>query len=418
MRTKSIIFILVISMFAGRLYSQHTGNKNAYPVKPVKAYKGVVNIEKNAGLGYFSDPSENLLDFYHFNLFPDSIYGYNHDSQIGIYLNTRSYFNLNNKTLHVKNYSDIHYATGDTYYYNETSGLLDSAILESEGNWEYDYIAVKHVYTYAENLMKTEVVYIDTTYDSVDNDWEMVEVINYSYDSDSRIKEKSIFQANQFYWNTSYYYNVITSDSIIRTDTTFTNYYNNWVPDHISITTLNSKNECTQIQNFQYTYYFLLKPDSFGVPDPVNKIDMKYDSAGDLLSETITRYDGGQPAVLTNLYEYNINDTRKLKTIIGNVPMWEITYQNIYYYNTSATKTKEIENAKFMIFPNPAYDVLHIEGISIGSKVSIYSMDGKIVRSQIYGNSSISVSDLPEGIYLINMIEIKGHSLNRVFIKK
>jgi len=173
-----------------------------------------------------------------------------------------------------------------------------------------------------------------------------------------------------------------------------------------------------KFKNFQYTYYFLLKPDSFGVPDPVNKIDMKYDSAGDLLSETITRYDGGQPAVLTNLYEYNINDTRKLKTIIGNVPMWEITYQNIYYYNTSATKTKEIENAKFMIFPNPAYDVLHIEGISIGSKVSIYSMDGKIVRSQMYGNSSISVSDLPEGIYLINMIEIKGHSLNRVFIKK
>jgi hypothetical protein len=54
------------------------------------------------------------------------------------------------------------------------------------------------------------------------------------------------------------------------------------------------------------------------------------------------------------------------------------------------------------IFPNPASDVLHIEGISTDAEIAIYNSNGSRVNFTRTGKS-IDVSDFPTGIYFIEI---------------
>ena len=57
-------------------------------------------------------------------------------------------------------------------------------------------------------------------------------------------------------------------------------------------------------------------------------------------------------------------------------------------------------------YPNPATDYLKIEGIN-PSEVQIYNTLGQMVNVN-YGTSEISVRDLPQGIYLLHITDVKG----------
>lgn len=77
----------------------------------------------------------------------------------------------------------------------------------------------------------------------------------------------------------------------------------------------------------------------------------------------------------------------------------------------------EIENTFFGISPNPAIDVIAIEGSAdlFGSEIGIYNIIGSKMKTSMFTDSrnEISVSDLPAGIYFLQM---KNHSLK--FIKQ
>jgi hypothetical protein len=69
------------------------------------------------------------------------------------------------------------------------------------------------------------------------------------------------------------------------------------------------------------------------------------------------------------------------------------------------TSVRDISVHSFRIYPNPATDYIYIESLQDVSKIEIYNMVGMRVRvvDNIQQGSTINISDLSTGIYLINL---------------
>ena len=64
----------------------------------------------------------------------------------------------------------------------------------------------------------------------------------------------------------------------------------------------------------------------------------------------------------------------------------------------------EIDNQQFAIYPNPATDVLRINNLSDNQHVTIYSIDGKMVKKfTMSAEAEINISDLQPGLYIIGV---------------
>jgi hypothetical protein len=418
MRQKSISIIIGSCIIAVNLFSQPEDNNSASSFRVNNVLKKG-NIEKTAGLGYFSDPAENLFDVYHYGNFPDSVYFYyNNNDTTGMTINGKYYFTEDSKKVSATSNDN----SQDLYYYNET-GLLDSAILESEADQEYDDYAIKHIYTYKDGLMAKEDVSVDHINDSVNDDWIPVQKIEYIYDANQRIKEK--FIENLPWWpdvhfeKNVYYYSDSSSKGITQTDTCFVvSTTGEKIASQIVIKKFNSASLCIEASFFQFESYYWLKPDSFGTPSYVKMNVMEYDNNKALISEEIIYNYNAQPSGYKNIYEHNLNGTRKLKTVYQRFNnLWYLAYQYQYFYNLSETEIVNMENTGFHIFPNPVYDIIYFKGVSDGSKVSIYSTDGKLVKTLIFRNYGINISDLSKGAYILKVNKDKTQVMNKLFIK-
>ena len=57
------------------------------------------------------------------------------------------------------------------------------------------------------------------------------------------------------------------------------------------------------------------------------------------------------------------------------------------------------------VYPNPANDVLHIQGIEVGSSLALYDISGKLLKHEeaLSNNLNIDVKDLASGIYQLKI---------------
>ena len=62
----------------------------------------------------------------------------------------------------------------------------------------------------------------------------------------------------------------------------------------------------------------------------------------------------------------------------------------------------ETSNASVQLFPNPSHDAFLIRNLKERQMVSIYALDGRIMKSfETTGDQWIDISDLPIGLYLV-----------------
>jgi hypothetical protein len=84
-------------------------------------------------------------------------------------------------------------------------------------------------------------------------------------------------------------------------------------------------------------------------------------------------------------------------------PLSEI--QKLYFgIPESIPEIAKAADNKLRIYPNPAGQIINLENLPEGTTViNIYRMDGKLmIHSMVYSNAdTISISDLPGGIYLL-----------------
>lgn len=83
----------------------------------------------------------------------------------------------------------------------------------------------------------------------------------------------------------------------------------------------------------------------------------------------------------------------------------QLDQDGVYSYSSIAsirTNAKEI----LTITPNPANDFIVLSGISKANAVSIYDMEGKLLRrwSNVNGNQQLNIANLRQGIYIIKVL--------------
>jgi hypothetical protein len=108
-------------------------------------------------------------------------------------------------------------------------------------------------------------------------------------------------------------------------------------------------------------------------------------------------FTSGQSANIT--FDMIVNDTRKQVTI------------------GLATGIVEINDKTISVFPNPANDILYINGLSQNTKVTIFDIFGKMVFSKQITNNQIDLNGFQSGVYSIKMENSKG-IVTRKFVKK
>lgn len=81
-------------------------------------------------------------------------------------------------------------------------------------------------------------------------------------------------------------------------------------------------------------------------------------------------------------------------------------------YNINTVSIEEYRNVvrDSDIYPNPATDMLHVN-IDKVAEIYIFSIEGKLMKQYKYNNNTIYIGELPKGIYLIHLKDIKGEVL-------
>ena len=71
-------------------------------------------------------------------------------------------------------------------------------------------------------------------------------------------------------------------------------------------------------------------------------------------------------------------------------------------------KTSNLVNIK--IYPNPANDVVNIQGAAIGSTVALYDMQGRMLKREVIkaSDASINMQELAKGNYLLKITTKEG----------
>jgi len=107
---------------------------------------------------------------------------------------------------------------------------------------------------------------------------------------------------------------------------------------------------------------------------------------------------------------FNVN---RSKQMIAN-PNWAPYDAQINYIcDPNHLSVAENESIEIFVFPNPASESLHVELNGEISKITVFDLSGKIIRTESNAKKIIDTNDLKSGMYLLKIISDKG-----TFIKK
>lgn len=88
---------------------------------------------------------------------------------------------------------------------------------------------------------------------------------------------------------------------------------------------------------------------------------------------------------------------------------YESNYSNVTHIGEIQSDFKSIKNSEFNIFPNPTTSQIQIKGIEGKANLSEFGIDGKLILSKAFTNNEpISVSILPEGVYMLKISTSEG----------
>ena len=126
--------------------------------------------------------------------------------------------------------------------------------------------------------------------------------------------------------------------------------------------------------------------------------------AQDEMILTIMKNDGSTTDFVMNKSARIYYSDTQLQFFDGN-EIVSINFSDIRKaYFTAPQNVEEIDNQQFVIYPNPAKDVLRISGIAENQEVTIYTINGDVMMKLIASEGcEINISDLRTGLYIIGV---------------
>ena len=92
-------------------------------------------------------------------------------------------------------------------------------------------------------------------------------------------------------------------------------------------------------------------------------------------------------------------------------------YSPVVNFNTVLSTIDPSKSKEVGIFPNPVIDILNVTNVSSKSLFKIFSLNGQLIKSGIIVDSSINVSQISKGVYILSISDDEKTS-NIKFIKK
>ncbi len=109
---------------------------------------------------------------------------------------------------------------------------------------------------------------------------------------------------------------------------------------------------------------------------------------------------------------YNVNNTTCILYVpIGSKSLYQAAYQWKDFTNIveMTTAVPTLTNESISISPNPVTDGFRIKGIEGTSEIRLTDLNGKVLLTkQVTSNETITVNNLPQGIYIVKIITDKG----------
>jgi hypothetical protein len=139
-----------------------------------------------------------------------------------------------------------------------------------------------------------------------------------------------------------------------------------------------------------------------------------YDPDGRLIQETLTgsqvRWPGGMAITRKAKTIRSLDEEGNTTRVVWNY--WDAqtkTYilnsKDYYFYHPAASSSQETGIEEVRVYPNPTRGILNLSGLSQPAVVKIYSMQGMLLRSFQQVATSVDISGLPPGAYLILVSE-------------
>ena len=131
--------------------------------------------------------------------------------------------------------------------------------------------------------------------------------------------------------------------------------------------------------------------------------------------DTIIQFDNNWPAAPTQLQALSIIDTNTTDLNCGPVT----AFDTLYTYNAtwqSLNVGNHPVKPNIKVYPNPTSDFITIENNDAEPFLSIELLDyaGKRLKSFDPSNTSVNLSDLAPGVYLIQMISAQGKFCEKI----
>lgn len=84
----------------------------------------------------------------------------------------------------------------------------------------------------------------------------------------------------------------------------------------------------------------------------------------------------------------------------------------VYYFNQETNGTLDVKLETVKVYPNPAQDVFTISDVDDVARIDLFDLAGRTVKQFQYGDGQwYSISDLPQGSYLMRLLSADGQSL-------
>ncbi len=246
------------------------------------------------------------------------------------------------------------------YVYDLNDNVISITKALNYNGW-LDRNRISHIYNSA-NLLITSKYHV---WDTISNSWFMYDSLKYIYDVNNRLTNKE------------YHYN----------------YMNVWyqnVKDTIHYNALNDP-----------TYLLKMRKNGTGGWTIAKEIAWTYDPSGRILSRVCTGSDW-EPLGEDDgsyYYSYDADGRQRLDNVNGNPFYSSCSFVGIN------EKNKVVE---CYIFPNPAASTISIKSSVDYSLVNVINAIGQTVLIVENKQEPISVSDLSNGIYFIQLVDKKG----------
>ena len=100
---------------------------------------------------------------------------------------------------------------------------------------------------------------------------------------------------------------------------------------------------------------------------------------------------------------------------------YHATYKNMHFYtdifNSSLSTKDPKETISFFIYPNPANDFIIISNSDKIKSKTIYDSTGQLVKKEINQNEKIDISNLQQGVYLLEIETTNNKKIIKKIIK-